>query len=145
MDIARLSRDLRLSANLHVSGTPLNRFAIRCLDRVITFVGGEQPRPRTNLDLLQSARGGCRLLDIFGWIVVSGGIHDVHPNRQRQLASKCAAINLLRFIETCPNGAGEIGIVPGKQRIGKIVCSAGFTCCRNFLQTKLREGSFACP
>src|SRR4030095_12832337 len=44
--------------------------------------------------------------------MVSRGIHDAHPNRQRELASKCAAINLLRLIETCPNGAGEIGIIP---------------------------------
>ena len=60
------------------------------------------------------------------------GIHDVDPNRQRELASKRAAINLLRLVEACPDGAGEIGIVPGKQRIGKIVGGAGFTCRREF-------------
>jgi hypothetical protein len=77
--------------------------------------------------------------------MVSRGIHDVHPHRQGQLASKCTAINLLRLVEACPNGAGEIGIIPGKQSIGKIVCGAGFTCCRNLIQTKFREGSLSCP
>src|SRR6266480_4735859 len=76
--------------------------------------------------------------------MVSRGIQDVRPNRQRQLASKRAAINLLRLIEACPNGTSEIGIIPGKQRIGKIVRGAGFTCGRTFLQTKFRESSFSC-
>ena len=140
MHIARFSRRLRRCSNLHVCGAALDRFAVRRCRRVITFVRGHQPGPRANLNLLEI----CRLLN-FSWrITLRGGVHDVHPDRQCELASKGAAINLLRLVKARPHSAGEIGIVSGKQRIGKIVSSAGLTRRWHFLQTKICKSSFAC-
>ena len=72
-------------------------------------------------------------------------VHDVYPNRQRELAPKRAAINLLRFVEPRPNCAGKIGIVSGKKSIGEIVGGAGFARRRDLFQTKLRVCGFSRP
>src|SRR6266496_5159509 len=70
-------------------------------------------------------------------------VHDVYPNRQRELAPKRAAINLLWFVESRPNGTGKIGIVSGKESIGEIVSGAGFARRWHLFQTKLSVGGFS--
>ncbi len=71
-------------------------------------------------------------------------IHDIDPNRQGEFTPERAAINLLRLIEPRPNGASKIGIVSGKEGIGKIVGGAGLARRRHLFQTKLCVGSFPC-
>src|SRR5437016_9104578 len=52
-------------------------------------------------------------------------VHDVGPNRHRELMTERTAINLLRLVEASPNRAGKIAVVSGEKRIGEIVGSAG--------------------
>src|SRR5207247_5247408 len=82
-------------------------------------------------------------LNCSRWITLGGGIHNIDPNRQRKLAPERTAINLLRLIKACPDGATEIGIVSGKQRISEIVSGAGFTRGGHFFEPKVCKSSFA--
>src|ERR1700731_1162622 len=52
-------------------------------------------------------------------------VHNVGPNRHRELMTECTAIDLLRLFEAGPNRAGKITVVSGEKRIGEIVGSAG--------------------
>ena len=139
MHITRFSGRLRWCRNLRVSGAPLNRVAVGRVYSVITFVGRQQGGPRTNLNLLESAW----LFNFSRWITLGGGIHNIDPNRQRELAPERTAINLLRLVKACPDGASEIGIVSGKQRVSEIVSGAGFTRCGHFFEPKVCKSSFA--
>ena len=70
-------------------------------------------------------------------------VHDVDPNRQRELTTKRAAINFLRFIEAGPNRAAEIAVVAREECVREIVSGASFSCHRKFFEAKLRARSFA--
>ena len=120
---------MRLRRNLHVSGAALDRIAVGRFHCVVAFVRGQLPGSRTDLDLLLSGR----LFDFSRRITLGGRIHDVDPDRQRQLPPERAAINFLRLIETGPHGAREIGIVSRKERVREIVRGSGFSGCREFL------------
>jgi len=41
-------------------------------------------------------------------------VHDVGPNRHRELMTERTAINLLRLVEAGPNRAGKIAVVSGE-------------------------------
>ena len=70
------------------------------------------------------------------WDVVRGrSIHDVDPDRQRELTAEGAAINFLRFVEPRPDHAGQGGVVAGEKRIGEIVGGAGLARGGEFFQT----------
>ena len=71
-------------------------------------------------------------------------IHNVDPDRQGQFAAKRAAINLLWFVETCPNRTGKFAVVTGKERVGEIVGRAGLARRRNFFQTEFGPSSLPC-
>src|ERR1043166_9247946 len=71
------------------------------------------------------------------------GVHDVDPDRQRELTAKCAAINFLWLVEAGPNRAGELAVVTGEECVREIVGGPGFSCGRKFLETKFRTRSFA--
>src|SRR6266487_1435817 len=133
MDVAKFSGRLRGRRNLRVSGAPLYGIAVRGFYSVITFVGSQQAGPRANLNLLQIFRP----LNFSRRITGGSRIHDVDPNRQRELAPKRAAINLLRLVESRPYSTREIGIVSGKKSISKIVSRAGLARRREFSQPKL--------
>src|ERR1041384_3306568 len=89
-------------------------------------------------------RGRCRARSAFVRAARGRDIHDVHPNGQRDLAPEGAAVNLLRFVETGPDRAGEIAVVTGEKRVGEIVGRPRFAGGRNFLQAKLGPRRFAC-
>src|SRR5438309_11595855 len=52
-------------------------------------------------------------------------VHDVGPNRHRELMTERTAIHLLRLVEAGPTRAGKIAVISGEKRIGEIVGSAG--------------------
>src|ERR1700681_263958 len=52
-------------------------------------------------------------------------VHDVGPNRHRELMTDRTVINLLRLVEAGQTRAGKIAVVAGEKRIGEIVGSAG--------------------
>src|SRR5437762_10318579 len=120
MDVARFSGRLRGRRNLRVSGALLNGVAIRGSYGVITFIRSQQARPRAYLNLFYI----FRLLNFSRRITLGSSVHDIDPNRQRELAPKRATINLLRLVEPRPHSAREIGIISGKQRISEIVSGA---------------------
>src|SRR6202140_5124968 len=68
-------------------------------------------------------------------------VHDVGPNRHRELMTERTAINLLRLVEAGPNPAGKIAVVTGKKRIGEIVGGTGLARRRHFFQAVLRARS----
>src|SRR5205823_155433 len=95
---------------------------------IVTFVRREHPRTRANLHVLQTGR----FFHFLRGIMSGRSVHDVDPNWQGELASKCSAIDFLGLIESGPNCASEIAVVAGEERVREIVRSPGFSRGRKF-------------
>src|SRR5450631_4627094 len=103
MHVAGLGGHLSGSRDLHVSRATVDRFPVRRLHQVVTFVRREQSRLRANLDVLHSSR----LRNLLWWIPLARGIHDIDPDRQLDFAPECSAVNSLRLIESSPDRASD--------------------------------------
>src|SRR2546423_6907016 len=128
MNVTSLRWHLRLGCDLNVSRPLLHHVAGRAPNAIVTFVRREHSRTRANLHLLQTRR----LFHFLWWIMRGRSVHDVYPNRQGELASKCSAIDFLRLIESGPNRASEIAVVAGKERVREIVRGPSLSRGRNF-------------
>src|SRR4051812_5843246 len=133
MDVARFRWHLRGRSKLDVGGSLPNGIAARRFDLVVALVRREQSGASTDLRLLDS----LRLRDLLCGIALVGRVHDVDPDRKCDLASECAPVNFLRFIEPGPDGAGNGMVVTRKESVGKIVSCTRFSRSRELVQAKL--------
>ncbi len=67
-------------------------------------------------------------------------IHDIGPDGQRYLVGKCAAHDRLRLVESGPDTACYLAVVPHKPDIRKVVSGSGFAGSRKLFQTEFLTG-----